>query len=962
MKNNTGSYSVRTNTRCPAVVEFIQIALLMAGALILASCQFSPVQQNANTATPAAPTSSLKGQVWMDQCTSPGACPTVTPGSVQNTSSSADETVRGLPNLEVSLGQGPCPALGLALQMTDPNGTFSFPDLQPGFYCVTVLADESMKGQWSAPAAPPAERTASYTIALGPGEHRQDIYFVWRESDPQTPAVPTATPIPASTCTNRFSLVKDVTIEDGQRVDPNTEFKKVWRIRNEGSCGWTIGYEWVFVSGYQLGALNSVHIPAEVAPDVMMDITLDMKAPAVSGTYRSYWMMRSPSGELFGTGPNYNEPVWVEIKVGLEPTPEITHWKGEYFDNRSLDGSPALIRNDKNVDFDWGRGAPADGLPSDNFSARWTRTLEFDAAIYRFSVSSDDGVRLWIDDRLVIDEWSDSGSNRESVDIAMVSGKHLIEVEYYERNGDADISLSWKKVTIDDSAQWVARFWFNRQRDSKWALVKTASEIDYDWGSKSPVLGIPEDDFSASWTRSFEFEPGQYRFSLTADDGVRLYLDDSLLIDEWHDASADKTYTVEQEISGSHKMQVLFYEHKGNARIEFDWEQIGPANQAPSAQSDSYETILDTSLNVLDPGVLQNDNDPDGDTLTAIKVSDPAHGDLVLHDNGAFSYQPEPGFSGADSFTYKASDGALSSTETLVTITIRSVNYLPSAVDDNAQIDEDTTAEIDVLANDRDLVDTPIEIISVGSPASGNAVIAGSSIRYTPAENFAGDDSFTYTIADRDGDSSSAIVRVTISPVNDAPQATADSYNVNEDELLSVPEPGVLANDSDVDSGSLSVALVETVKHGTLDLSANGSFTYTPDENFFGEDSFTYQASDGSKTSNVVTVSLTVAPIEDVPVAVEDSYSILAEPELIVSPPGVLTNDLDPDGDILVAVLDLGPSHGTLDFNSEGNFRYVPASGFSGTDKFTYWVEDGTSRSKSVEVTIEVVSDNPLSP
>jgi VCBS repeat-containing protein len=961
--NTKSHYSEkRGQDRTYATTVLLKGLLILFVSMLFTACQFAPVERTKPTGTPAAPAGAIGGLVWIDECEPSGICPTVTPGLTQNTDSGDPAVVQGLGGLEVSLGQGPCPSLGLASSQTEPTGSFNFPNLQPGFYCVSVRAGEAMSGQWTAPQILPSDRVATYTIALGPGEKRQDLQFVWKTANPETPAAPTPTPTAAPTCTNRISLVDDVTIEDGTRVDAKSSFKKVWRIRNEGSCTWTRDYEWVFVSGYQLGAPDSVRIPAEVSPGVMMDMSLDMTAPAVAGTYRSYWMMRSPSGELIGTGSTYNQPVWVEIKVGPEPTPVITEWRAEYFDNRSLDGDPALVRNDKKVDFDWGRGAPAEGLPSDNFSARWSRTMKFDAAIYRFSVVSDDGVRLWVDDRLVIDEWTDSDRNEKSVDLAMVRGNHDLRVEYYEHNRDADIELTWTKVTLDDSSQWVGHFWFNRQRDSKWALVKTSSTVDFDWGTKSPALGIPADDFSASWTQTINFEEGRYRFSVLADDGVRVYLDEELIIDEWHDASGKETYSVERELSGTHNIEVLYYEHVGSARIEFESSKIGPANQAPSASSDSYETVIDRAINILDPGILENDSDPDNDTLTAIHVSGPAHGELNLHENGAFSYMPENGYSGADSFTYKASDGNLLSSETVVTISIRSENHLPSAVDDSAQTEEDRAIDIDVLANDRDLLDAPIEIKSVEAPNHGTAVITGTMIRYTPAEDYSGDDRFTYTISDRDGDESSAIVSIQITAINDAPQAVEDSYTLDEDGVLSIAKPGVLENDLDVDSSSLTFVLIETTVHGTLNTSTDGSFTYTPEENYYGEDSFTYQASDGSKSSNTVVVTLIIEPVDDPPTATPDSYSILAEPELVVSAPGVLGNDLDPDGDKLTAVLDQRPANGTLDFSAQGGFTYTPASGFEGVDTFTYWVEDGVSRSKSVEVQIEVAPASLTSP
>ena len=114
---------------------------------------------------------------------------------------------------------------------------------------------------------------------------------------------------------------------------------------------------------------------------------------------------------------------------------------------------------------------------------------------------------------------------------------------------------------------------------------------------------------------------------------------------------------------------------------------------------------------------------------------------------------------------------------------------------------------------------------------------------------------------------------LTVNPVNDAPVAVADSYSTNEDTPLTVTAPGVLGNDTDVDGDALTAILVAGPSHGSLALNGNGSFTYTPGANYNGSDAFTYKANDGQADSNVATVSLTVNPVNDAPVAVADSYS-----------------------------------------------------------------------------------------
>jgi len=165
-----------------------------------------------------------------------------------------------------------------------------------------------------------------------------------------------------------------------------------------------------------------------------------------------------------------------------------------------------------------------------------------------------------------------------------------------------------------------------------------------------------------------------------------------------------------------------------------------------------------------------------------------------------------------------------------------------------------------------------------------------------------------------------------------------DAYATNEDEVLTVVvEDGVLANDTDIDGDDLTAILVDDVTNGTLALADDGSFTYTPDENFFGEDSFTYKASDGTLESEIVTVTLTIETVNDWVVANDDEYETMAGVTLEVAAPGVLDNDvlLDPNETVTLEVL-VQPAGGTVTLNNDGSFTYVPNAGFFGVDTFEY--------------------------
>ena len=228
----------------------------------------------------------------------------------------------------------------------------------------------------------------------------------------------------------------------------------------------------------------------------------------------------------------------------------------------------------------------------------------------------------------------------------------------------------------------------------------------------------------------------------------------------------------------------------------------------------------------------------------------------------------------------------------------------------------------------------------VAQPAHGTVILVGTTATYTPALNFVGEDSFTYKANDGLVDSNTATVTITITAVNDAPMAVDDEYTVAENETLTITAPGVLGNDSDVDGDTLSAILVDTVSNGTLELSANGSFIYTPDTYFNGTDSFTYKAKDAVLESDLAVVTITVTPVNDWPIANDDFYEVLTGTELVKdAAEGVLANDvlLDPDEEVSIQILE-GPQHGTLSMNDDGSFTYTPNAGYMGTDTFRYLV------------------------
>lgn len=403
------------------------------------------------------------------------------------------------------------------------------------------------------------------------------------------------------------------------------------------------------------------------------------------------------------------------------------------------------------------------------------------------------------------------------------------------------------------------------------------------------------------------------------------------------------------------------------------WRIYLATNKTPVAVDDEYETLAETALPIADPGVLTNDTDGNGDGLTATLVTSPTNGVLtggILNVTGGFTYTPNPGFVGVDSFTYTATDGLLTSEAATVTIRVSSV----IAFDDpdtgsptDYTILEDATLVTNaggtppgVLDNDRVYpLAGPKDVLSFTQPVNGVVVMdkATGSFTYTPAQDFNGTDTFTYRATNGTAVSDVATVVITVNPINDPPVAVDDSAET----AMSLPVLiDVLTNDTDVEGDTLSVVEIPTPPtNGTVEVDIDGIITYTPDGGFFGTDTFIYRITDGG-ANDEATVTVEVSSNEP-PVGVADSYTTAENTTLsVTSTLGVLANDTDADGDQLTAVVETNVTNGTLQLNEDGSFTYTPALGFTGDDIFTYRVSDAEVSVGPVTVTIAVVAQNSL--
>ncbi len=262
------------------------------------------------------------------------------------------------------------------------------------------------------------------------------------------------------------------------------------------------------------------------------------------------------------------------------PMHSDTFWQASYWNNTDLSGPPVLQRNESEINYDWGSGSPDSAIAHDGFSARWTRYLDTAGGTYRFSATSDDGMRVAVDDRWVINQWSEHAVRTTTTDVSLTNGHHWVVVEFYENGGAAVARFSWAPAA-EVVRDWRGEYFNNKLLQGAPALVRNDYAVDFNWGDGSPAPGVlSADNFSVRWTRTLTLAPGTYRFSMTVDDGGRLWVNDHLLIDVWMDQAA-RTYTGDIYVpGGSTTLKMEYYENAGLATARLGWN--GATNPPPA--------------------------------------------------------------------------------------------------------------------------------------------------------------------------------------------------------------------------------------------------------------------------------------------------------------------------------------------------------------------------------------------
>jgi len=412
------------------------------------------------------------------------------------------------------------------------------------------------------------------------------------------------------------------------------------------------------------------------------------------------------------------------------------------------------------------------------------------------------------------------------------------------------------------------------------------------------------------------------------------------------DAAGNYTYTPNADYNGKDSFTYSVSDANGGSNTYTVDVTVTPVNDAPAASNASIETGED----MPHTGKLPQGRDVEGDAFTYAKDSGPSHGTVTIEADGSYAYTPDADYNGKDSFTYIITDGKDSSTYT-VDITVTADNDAPTAGDDAITTPEDTAATGKLPAA-IDIEGDHVTYAKASDPANGKVVIdAEGNYTYTPNANYNGKDSFTYTVSDGQ-DSNTYTVTVNVTPVNDAPTASNASIETGED----TPHTGKLPQGRDVEGDAFTYAKASDPSHGTVTVDADGSYTYTPDADYNGKDSFTYTITDG-KDSSTYTVDITVTADNDAPVAADDA--IVTPEDTVVS--GKLPQANDVEGDAVTYAKASDPANGKVVIDAEGNYAYTPNADYNGKDSFTYTVSDGNGGSSTytVDVTVTPVNDAP---
>ncbi len=484
--------------------------------------------------------------------------------------------------------------------------------------------------------------------------------------------------------------------------------------------------------------------------------------------------------------------------------------------------------------------------------------------------------------------------------------------------------------------------------DADGAEVTATVDITVDPVNDSPAVDNPLDDQASVDSETISLDISGSFSDVDGDDPAfsATGLPPGLTIDT--NGNITGTITSSASVGGTYSVEVTVDDGNGGVTIEtFDWTVTNPA---PVAGDDSYTTSEDTMVSGT---VVTNDSDVDGDAMTYMVTGGPSNGQVTLNSDGTFDYTPDPDFTGTDSFDYELTDADGATTTATVTITVDPVNDAPvadSPFPDQSNLDSDDIS-ISIAGNFNDVEGDSLEFSATGLPP-GLVMDPDGNITGTidSSASQAGNYSVTVTADDGNGGTTTALFNWTVT--NPAPVAGDDNFNTDEDTAIS----GIVtANDSDPDGDSVTFEQLTFPLFGDVVFNGDGSFTYTPDDDFNGTDSFDYDIVDADGTRTTATVTINVAPVNDTPnvdsnipnQSSQDSDGIILD---------IAPNFSDVEGDTLTFSATGLPPGLSMDTTGSITGTIDSSASAGGTYTVTVTADDGNDQ---VNTTFEWTVTNP---
>lgn len=381
---------------------------------------------------------------------------------------------------------------------------------------------------------------------------------------------------------------------------------------------------------------------------------------------------------------------------------------------------------------------------------------------------------------------------------------------------------------------------------------------------------------------------------------------------------------------------------------------VNEVNGDPHALDGFISTNEDTAQMII---LSATDFDLPANDLTYSIVDSPSHGTVYLFGKEA-TYAPSGDYNGPDSFTFKVNDESVDSNAATITITVNPVNDAPEAENDSVSVDEDTdliVAKSILLVNDSDIDGDELNIVGTDNPVNGSVSIVGDDVKFIPNTDFNGAASFDYTISDG-ALTDTGTVFVTVNPINDPPTASNGFVSTNEDTAVTIVLSG-----NDIDGDGLEYSIVSSSSDGALGSISGSEVVYTPNTDYNGVDSFTFEVNDGVADSDIATVTVTVNPVNDAPEAGNDSGTTPEDIPLFIDTSTLLSNDTDIDGDTLLIISVENPTNGLVEL-LESIIVFTPSVNFNGAASFDYTISDGNGGIDvaTVDINVVPVNDAPI--